>query len=71
MLKKRKYFKDKEALKNIYIGNDLTSMQAKLLKKVKLLGIVRAAHTRDGIIHCNMQNGSNLVVQSPDDFFHL
>ena len=70
MLKKKTEFKDIETLKNINIGNDLTPMRAKLLKKIKSLGNVRAAHTRDGIIHCSMQNGSHLVVESQDDLFH-
>ena len=51
MLKKKKEFKDIGTLKNIYIGDDLTPMRAKLLTKIKSLGNVRAAHTRDGIIH--------------------
>ena len=71
LLKKRKNFKDIEALKNVYIGDDLTPLRAKLLKKVKSLGNVRTAHTQNGIIHCNMINGSHLVVETPDDLFHL
>ena len=38
---------------------------------MKSLGNVRTADTPNGIINCNMNNGSNLVVETPDDLFHL
>ena len=39
LLKKRKNFKVIEALKNIYIGDDLTPLRAKLLKRSSHLGM--------------------------------
>ena len=71
LLRNKKNLKDIPDLKGIFIGEDLTPLRAKLLRKVKSLPNVKNANTKDGIIHCNMNNGSHVIVESPDDLFHV
>ena len=63
--------KDQEDFKTIFMYDDFTPLRAKLLRAAKNHPNVRSAYTRDGINHCNIQNGSHVVVESPDDLFHL
>ena len=57
-LVKKKQLNDQEDFKTIFMYDDLTPLRAKLLRAAKNHPNVRSAYTRDGIIHCNMQNGS-------------
>ena len=38
---------------------------------MKDLANVKSAFTRDGVIHCNLHNGSHIILESPDDLFRL
>ena len=52
----KKKLKDQEDFKTIFMYDDLTPLRAKLLRAAKNHPNVRSAYTRDGIIHCNIQN---------------
>lgn len=57
--------------KNVYFHVALTPLRAQLLNMVKDQTHVESVFTREGIFHCNMANGSHILVQSPDDLFRL
>ncbi|CAG2222549.1 unnamed protein product [Mytilus edulis] len=74
---KAKIFANKKGLhgkpdfKNIYFNDDLTTLKFKLFQIVRKLDNVKAAHTRDGKIHCILKDNSRQTVENPDDLFKL
>ncbi|CAG2199234.1 unnamed protein product [Mytilus edulis] len=74
---KAKIFANKKGLhgkpdfKNIYFNDDLTTLKFKLFQIVRKLDNVKAAHTRDGKIHCILKDNSRQIVENPDDLFKL
>ncbi|CAG2221387.1 unnamed protein product [Mytilus edulis] len=61
----------KPDFKNIYFNDDLTTLKFKLFQIVRKLDNVKAAHTRDGKIHCILKDNSRQTVENPDDLFKL
>ena len=53
------------------LNEDLTAMRFELLQLVKGLNNVKTVFTRDGKIHCNMNDNSKIVIENPDDLFKL
>ena len=50
---------------------DLMALRARLLRITKDLTNVMSAFTREGVVHCYLQNGSRMIVESPDNLFRL
>ena len=71
LLKNKKKLKENESFKGVYMYEDLTPLRARLLRVAKDLPNVKSAFTREGVIHCYLQNGSHMIVESPDDLFRL
>lgn len=71
LLKSKKKLRDSDDYKNVFMHEDLTPLRAKLLKVVKEQTNVKSVFTREGIIHCNLHNGSHIIIESPDDLFRL
>lgn len=71
LLKNKKKLKNSDNFKDVYMYEDLTPLRARLLRVMKGLTNVKSAFTRDGVIHCYLQNDSHMIVQSPDDLFRL
>jgi hypothetical protein len=55
----------------IYLNEDLPTLRFKLLQFVKKLDNVKAAHTRDGKIHCLLMDNTRVAIENPDDLFKL
>lgn len=66
----KKYLKKSEALKGVYITDDLTPLRMKLFAAVKAHSGTSDVYTRDGSTHCTYK-GKHHVISSPDDLFHI
>lgn len=71
LLVKRAELKKNDSTKSVYVNEDLTPLRLKLLYKARSVEGVKAAYTREGIIHCQLHNGDHLTIESPDDLFKL
>ena len=71
LLKNRVDLKKTERYKNIYIAEDLTQMKFKLLYYVKKQRNVKSAFTKEGRIHCTLDDDSKVIIDTPDDLFKI
>ena len=70
-LTNKKILHGKPEFRMIYFNEDLTTLRFKLLQFVKKLDKVKAAHTRDGKIHCLLMDNTRVAIENPDDLFKL
>ncbi|CAG2243329.1 unnamed protein product [Mytilus edulis] len=71
LLKNRAELRKNERFKNIFIAEDLTKLKFKLLFYIKKQTNVKSAFTKEGRIHCTLNNDSKVTIDSPDDLFKI
>ena len=71
LLKNRADLRKTERFKNIYISEDLTQLKFKLLYYVKKQGNVKSAFSKEGMIHCTLDDDSKVTIDTPDDLFKI
>ena len=63
--------KGKDAMKGVYINEDLTAMRHSVFMKAKEAPNIKSVNSRYGNISCKLTNGETRFVKSPDDLFDL
>ena len=72
MMKSRKALKDMPETKGtVYINEDLTPLRSKLMRYAKDLHNVQRVNSSNGRIHCNLVDGTHVILDNPDDLFKL
>jgi anion-transporting ArsA/GET3 family ATPase len=71
LLKNRADLRKTERLKNIYISEDLTHLKFKLLYYAKKQGNVKSLFSKEGMIHCILDDDSKVTIDTPDDLFKI
>ena len=71
LLKNRADLRKTERFKNIYISEDLTQLKFKLLYYVKKQGNVKSLFSKEGRIHCTLDDDSKVTIDTPDDLFKI
>ena len=80
-MEKKKVLKDKPGYKDVFLGDDLTPLRARLRKMVKGLSTVDKVWVTGGRIKCTLrqipgqhpsqQRTQPYVIETPDDLFKL
>ena len=71
LLKNRADLRKTERRKNIYISEDLTQLKFKLLYYTKKQENVKSLFSKEGMIHCTLDDDSKVTIDTPDDLFKI
>ena len=72
MIYNRKKLKDiPEYSGKVYINDDLTPLRSKMMGYAKSLPNVKRVNSNNGKIYCNTDDNKLVILESPDDMYHL